>query len=245
MKSVARLPPQRVGYDYPVGCVQRMTFAPSSVDQRRTAETAEEKGVPPLVNISTYSLIVVVHVLAAITTFAFMAINQFALIRANSAPTTHVIGLWLRGTALTARLLPLGSLLLLVTGVYLAWERWGFGSGWIEVSALSLLLISIAGNTLLGPRMRSLGTALQQAGDGPVSAAIRARLADPVLWTTVRANAGGVIGIVFLMEIKPALLESLAVVALAIGLGAASALPFWSHGDDPRARPVNVARERG
>jgi hypothetical protein len=179
---------------------------------------------------SGYMLIVFAHVLVAIATVALMAIGLFALIRAHGASTTQEIGVWLRGSAVTGRLLPLGSLLLLLSGAFLAWDRWGFGTGWLEVSLIALLLIMLAGMAVTAPRMRALGMAVAQAGIGPVPASVRARLGDPVLWTTEHAIAGTVVAVVFLMEIKPALLESVAVVVLGIVLGAASAVPFWSRG---------------
>jgi hypothetical protein len=178
---------------------------------------------------SGYLLVVFAHVVVAIATFALMAIALFALIRAKGASTTEEIGTWLRGAAAVARWLPVGSLLLLLSGVFLAWSRWGFGSGWLEVSAAALLLISLAGAGVSGPRMRALGQAVMHAGSGPVPGSIRARLADPVLWSTEHAIAGAVVAVVFLMEIKPALLESVFVVALGSVLGAASGIPFWNR----------------
>jgi hypothetical protein len=107
------------------------------------------------VNVSIYQLIVVAHVLVAFSTIALMAIGLFVLARARRASTTREVGLWLSGSAMAAQFLAFGALLLLLSGVYLAWDRWGLGSGWLEVSAATLLLIMLAGFASRAPDGRN------------------------------------------------------------------------------------------
>jgi hypothetical protein len=196
-----------------------------------------------MLGVTSAALIVVAHVLIAFITVALMAIGLFALVRAGAASTTEEANLWLRGSVVTTRLLPVGSLLLLLSGVYLAWDRWGLGTGWLEVSAVTLVLIMIAGGSVAGPRTRAVGMAVEQAGNGPMSDSIRKRLADPVLWTTEQAIAGAVVGVVFLMEIKPALPASITAIIVAVTVGAATARIFRSRAAQPRSQSVSIASE--
>jgi hypothetical protein len=195
--------------------------------------------------VSAYSLILVAHVLVAMATIGFMAIAQFALIRANGASTVREVGIWLRGSAAIERFLPLGSILLLLSGAYLTWARWGLGTGWAQVGAASLVLIMVAGGAITRPHMRALGVEVGQTPDGPVPEGIRARLTEPVLWITEHSKIGAVVGIVFLMEVKPPLGESVAAVVVAVILGAASAWPFLSRNASSRAQPVGALHEGG
>jgi hypothetical protein len=235
-------PTQKGMPDYPPGC-GGLKVGQGMLGATRLSAVVMTTQEPALVNVSPYALIVVAHVLIAFSTVALMAIGLFALIRAGAASTIEEAGLWLRGSVVTTRLLPVGSLLLLLSGVYLAWDRWGLGTGWLEVSAVTLVLIMIAGGSVAGPHTRAVGTAVEQAGKGPVTDSIRARLAGPVLWTTEHAIAGAVVGVVFLMEIKPAPQASITTIIVAVAVGAASARLFRSRTSQPSSPSVSIASE--
>ena len=54
---------------------------------------------------------------------------------------------------------------------------------------------------------------------GPLTDELRRRLHDPVLVTSLRVRVAIVLGVAFLMAVKPAFIASLIVVVLAVALG--------------------------
>jgi hypothetical protein len=66
----------------------------------------------------------------------------------------------------------------------------------------------------------------KEAPNGPLPEPLYARIHDPVLSAGLNGTAATVLGIVFLMTTKPALVDSIAVIAVALVLGIASALPL-------------------
>jgi hypothetical protein len=79
-----------------------------------------------------------------------------------------------------------------------------------------------------GLRLAAIGRTIN-ADRGALPAALRRGLRDPRLWVSLQTRLGIVLGIVFLMTVKPGLGVSLLAMAAAAGLGLASSLPAWSR----------------
>ncbi len=115
-------------------------------------------------------------------------------------------------------------LLLLVTGFYMMASAWKFTLGWIAVGFVSLVLIALCGAVLVEPRRRAFNRLAQETPDGPIPETLERLIHDPVLRTVVQTLAILLLGIVFLMTTKPALIGSLVVMAVALALGLVSSL---------------------
>ena len=111
----------------------------------------------------------------------------------------------------------INRLLLLVTGVYLALRHWSLQNGWIAVSLGSLVVVmTLLIRGVVDPRMRVIITMVKEAQDGPLPESLYGRIHDPVLGAGVQTLAAFVLGIVFLMTTKPALVGSIAVIVFAL-----------------------------
>jgi hypothetical protein len=194
---------------------------------------------------SLYSFVVFVHVITVMVAFGAAAIGHLALLNMRRSDTLGKLTLWAQGTAGSAKLLPIASLIVLGTGLYLTSAAWGWGTGWIEVSIAGLLLIKVIGGAMIGPRMKGLGIALAQAGDGPVPPSIQAKVADPVLWAATHTNTAMVVGITILMTGKPAFPVAIAVLIAAAALGVVSAVPFWQRRAVPAASTADAGAMAG
>ena len=97
--------------------------------------------------------------------------------------------------------------LAILAGLYLAGTEWGWREPWIDVALGGVVLVGAVWGRMTGARLARL-----QREGGAVP------LTDPVLWRSLTTRAGLLVGIVFLMTVKPGWAVSL--VGLGIGLAA-------------------------
>ncbi len=173
-----------------------------------------------------YPLAVFVHVISDAGVFTAVGVTLYglaALRQAGRVEQVRPIGaLMLHAERIYALVGPL----LLLSGIYLTLTAWSWGTGWILVALGSLVLLFPFGPILVSPRLAAIGRAAAAAPDGPLPAEIDARIHDPLLSIVQQGVAGVLLGIVFLMTVKPGLLGSLLVIACGLALGVASALPL-------------------
>jgi hypothetical protein len=171
-----------------------------------------------------YNIVLFLHISGAIGYFIGMGTWLFgftALRRAQRVEQVRAL------TNLTGRLGPLfvlSVLLILASGLYMAITAWGLRTSWIAVGLISLILIAPLGLVLIEPRRRAIARLAQEAPDGPLPQALQQRIHDPILGTALQTVTILLLGIVFLMTTKPALIVSLIVMAVALVLGLASGL---------------------
>ena len=146
-------------------------------------------------------LVVFIHVCAAMGMFGAAAIEGASVLelnRAGASPTA------LQGFALARRLGSLSFAVILLSGMFLTQTVWGWETAWIRVTMASLIVIVLIGATVTRRAMPGLRVT-------PVAVDTYQAL----VWSFL-TRAGILIGIVFLMTVKPPLAESL------IAMGAAT-----------------------
>src|SRR5207302_10642668 len=102
---------------------------------------------------------------------------------------------------------------ILITGLYMTALAWG-PTGWIITAFASLIALAVIGAFGTGIRMARLEPAISHA-QGELAADLRRRLQDLVLLTSLRVRIAVVLGIAFLMTVKPTFTAAIAVVVLA------------------------------
>ncbi len=110
-------------------------------------------------------------------------------------------------------------------------DVWGWDTDWIKV-ALATIVLYIAVGAVMGIRRGAIGKTIGDAPDGPLSDAAEQRIFDPLFGSSVLIMLALLLGIVYLMTIKPDLGDSIVAIAVAAVLGAAASLPLWR----PRTR---------
>ena len=153
---------------------------------------------------------VFVHVCAAMGLFGAAAIEGASLLQLNRPGGTAVA---LQGLGLARRLGSLSFALTLLSGVFLTQTVWGWQTSWISV-AMSSLVVMVA-----------IGAAVTRRAMPRLREASNAVSVSEVLVRSFLVRAGILIGIVFLMTVKPPLKESLIAVAAAAGAGFLVGLP--------------------
>jgi hypothetical protein len=174
---------------------------------------------------SPYLIALFLHVTGAIGIWITLGIWLFglaALRRARRVEQVRALA-WLIVVATPTMLLSLA--VLGIAGVYMALTVWGLQTDWIAVSLASMLVIGPIGAFVLDARMHTILDHAREASDGLVPDALAARIRDPLLTTGAQTMASVLLGVVFLMTTKPALVLALVIMTGTLGIGLLSGLP--------------------
>jgi hypothetical protein len=176
---------------------------------------------------SIYTVALFVHVIGACGMFAGFGtwfIGLIALRRAERVEQVRTI------TTLLALAHSVGAysvVLVIIPGVYMALTMWGLQTSWIVVSIAGVLVAAPIGSRLIDDRVKALKAVAREVPDGALSPELAALTHDPVLGTAMHINSLLVVGIIFLMTVKPPLLASIITMVGALVVGLLSSLPFW------------------
>jgi hypothetical protein len=165
-----------------------------------------------------YQLALFFHILAAFGLIAAMTIEAVSLRGLRHAVSGEAARASQRAMEFVPPLGAGSAALILVTGIYMMARAWGV-QGWIVVALAGLILNALAGALITRGRMARIGPSVARL-TGPLSPQTRLALRDPILLASLRLRLSVVLGILFLMTVKPSLLVSIVVVlgAAAIGL---------------------------
>jgi hypothetical protein len=172
---------------------------------------------------SVYAIAVFLHIIGALGIFAAMALDWTGLANLRRATDTAQVREWARLLAAPRMVGGPAALLVLVSGIYLSAARWG-PEGWILVALGGMVVVAALGGAVGARRIPPILRALP-AESGPVSPTLRGQLHDPALTVSLRVRTALLLGIVFLMTIRPSWGGSLAAMGTALVLGLAGAMP--------------------
>jgi len=182
-----------------------------------------------------YPLAVFLHVVSDAGVFIAVGVTLYGLVALRQAGRVEhvrpIVALVLRAE----RIYGLAGPLLILSGVFLTLRGWSWSTGWIAAALGSVVLVLPFGPILVSPRLAAISKTAQAAPDGPLPADLAARINDPTMGIVQQGVAGVLLGIVFLMTVKPALIPSALVIVCGLALGMASALPLVRARARPRA----------
>jgi hypothetical protein len=106
---------------------------------------------------------------------------------------------------LLSRLFPIGVVLIVGFGIALVAHshEFKFGQAWIDLGLGLIILLTVVGPTVQGPRLDRITAEARSAAPGPVPAELRAKVRDPVLRTSTTVSSWLALSIVFLMARQP------------------------------------------
>ncbi|HKP58873.1 MAG TPA: DUF2269 family protein [Polyangiales bacterium] len=173
-----------------------------------------------------YRIYVYLHVLGAFGAFAALAVEALALgllCRAADAEQQRQALALLRADRVLG---PLSTLVLLGSGLYLAFAVWSPAPPWVAASFAAFLAIVMLGAAVTGRLVAKLERSLQGAETH------RQPLATGALRSSFGARLGLMLGIAFAMVVKPQLVGCLAALGtgLALGLLGARSIPAAEGG---------------
>jgi hypothetical protein len=189
---------------------------------------------------SVYRAVLFLHLVTVVVLVSAAVVARVGVSQLRRARRVEQVAAWMRSLGSLKIVFPVGVVLLYLTGGWLVGQAFHWTDGWVIVSALGLLAVHVNGSTASASSFRAIGGAMGGLQDGPVPAAAHAPLRAERLWYALHANLGIVLGVVWLMETKPAPLPAVGIVlsTAALGLGAA-----WSTAGPSPGRALVQAPE--
>jgi hypothetical protein len=168
---------------------------------------------------NVYLVMLFLHFVSLILAFfaTGLVVGASVMLRRSERIVDARFAIGLSGGA--AKLHPVSTLGLFLTGAYLTQSGWTWTTPWILCGICGLLIVAVVGVGVLGSRERALDQTLRDMPEGPIPPAVRERLNDPVSNVAGPAISFFVLGIMFIMVIKPALPVALLSLAVAAILG--------------------------
>jgi hypothetical protein len=172
---------------------------------------------------NSYSIALFLHVVGALGFFVALGLEWMSLQQLQRISTAEQLREWFQNSRGMRGLGGISMLVLLGAGIYMTIIAWG-GADWIGVAFGSVILMGVLGGVLSGPRMAAIQRSM---GDetGNISSTLYQLIHHPLISLSIRLRIGMALGIVFLMCVKPTLVESLITMGIATVLGLALALP--------------------
>lgn len=180
-----------------------------------------------------------IHICSVLGLFVSAALETTSLNRLRNTKSVSVGRAWGSLNTPLKYSFPVSAVLLLLSGLYQLHENSDFKQAqpWAMTVLVLLVVLAIMGGAFNGRHMEAIQEALREAPDGPIPAAIDARIHDPILLTSIQTMTTAILGAALIMTVKPGLRDSIIIAAVSMLLGAASAQPML------RARKAESAPE--
>ena len=169
---------------------------------------------------SLYDIFLFAHFLGLISLFVSFGVLQRGGAALRSSQSVDHLRVWVGLVRRSQRGLLAGLVILLVSGIFMAAERWTFTTSWIVVGIVAVVVIAVVFPSFTGRKLRNIDTLAGSVGDGAIPPELKRRVADRGLWVPLSATNIGAIGVVWLMTAKPGWVGSLTVVLGMTALGA-------------------------
>jgi hypothetical protein len=168
-----------------------------------------------------YSIVLFSHVAAALTLGSALTVDALILAQLRDVTTPSGTQPWLNLWSPVPRIAGGAGLVLLISGGYLTHQMSAWTLAWPKVAVLTLTLIGALG-AMTSRRIRRLRRAINLRQPESLE-----WLEDPFLKTSLSVRIALVFAAVLLMNAKPRLSESLAIVggSVLLGLAAAFVIP--------------------
>jgi hypothetical protein len=172
---------------------------------------------------SLYTLLLFVHISAAVCLFSGMGIWLFGIAAITRATQVEQIRTLADLLLMVRLVVPASALLVIAAGV--AMTR-SFQTGWIVVALGSLGIIGPIGTWVVDPRVRAIANLAHVLPDGSAPRILGERAHDRVLRMAIHMLVAMLFGILFLMTTKPSLVSGLAVMVISALVGLVAGAPF-------------------
>jgi hypothetical protein len=186
--------------------------------------------------VTVYSGVVFLHVVSAIVVVGSTFFSPLVGAGLRRASSTRSLQEWARLFQAMGQWAGKAAAVVLLTGLYLAFDGDWWGSGWLEVSLVLFTLAGVGAMGVLDPWAGRLVEAAEAAPDGPVGADLHAMRRDQRIETVEAFFLPLDATIVFLMTNKPGFTGALVAVGVALVVGSAlQRIPHRATQEEPLA----------
>ena len=169
-----------------------------------------------------YSIVLYLHIVGALLLFVAMGIEFMTVSRLRSAATAEQAREWLSVLGSMRVIGPVALVTILVPGLYMAATSAGW-QAWNILALVAMVVMAALGAASNAARMPAIGRSVGPLR-GQVPPEVRARLRDPIVWSSILIRIGIGLGIVLLMTLKPDVVGAIVALAAFAVAGAAVAL---------------------
>ncbi|QBD76583.1 hypothetical protein EPA93_11445 [Ktedonosporobacter rubrisoli] len=156
-----------------------------------------------------YLLALFIHILGVIMLFVAIGFEWTSLLRLQRAQTIAQVYEYTGLLTFQTFFLGAGVLLAILTGIYMTIIKWSWGTGWIDIALLIIVMDGILAARINLPGLKAIREAAQisetASSSGNISQQLEFMISQPVLCISVQIHAITSLGIVFLMSVKPEL----------------------------------------
>lgn len=166
-----------------------------------------------------YQVMLFVHILGVLFMFAAVGITLTGMIGMLYSKDNQTLKVWATLSVKMDGFLPISVILILLPGLYLVFTSWGWEIAWVNVSLVSLFIMTLAGPIINLRRLKDILQAVNAESNEKPSKILLAKVRNQVLWNSVSIMTMEVIAIIYLMTIKPSLIESLVAIVVFFAFG--------------------------
>jgi hypothetical protein len=187
--------------------------------------------------VDTYRVMLYFHLLSLLVGFSAGMIETVCLFRLRGANTLESAAPWGQLAGEIEKAFPVAIVGLFVTGAYMTSDVWSWGDSWIVLPIIGLAVLSVQGPLVAGRRGHAVKAALMANGPGPLGPEAQQMTRDRALWSAAMTNELLVLGIIWVMTLKPDWAGGIAtlVIAYAVGLVFAARMTRESAVEDASA----------
>lgn len=171
----------------------------------------------------TYHVMLYIHLLSLLVGFSAGMIETVCLFRLRAANTLEAAAPWGQLAGEIEKAFPVAIVGLFVTGAYMTSDVWSWGDSWIVLPIVGLAVLSVQGPLVAGRRGHAVKAALMANGPGPLRPEAQRMTRDRALWSAAMTNEALVLGIVWVMTLKPGWGGAIATLLVAYAVGLAFA----------------------
>jgi hypothetical protein len=168
-----------------------------------------------------YELVKIVHFLGLIAVIGFFVIYSRAGPKLRAATDLSEVKVWLGLLELARPMVPGGAVMLLASGLTMAWMRWRGPYAFIGVGMVTLIIVWVLVARTAGAHLRAMMAGAMNSGD---SGSVPAQLSQVILatrpWSTLFALNLATLGVLVVMTLKLSWVGAIATILVLSALGA-------------------------
>jgi hypothetical protein len=155
-------------------------------------------------------------------TIALRRATRLEQVRAIATALTYGRRIGFEHVSVIDALVVASVLVIAFTGLDMARYTGDWRSGWVEVAIATFLVMAPIGPLVINPRLHAVALAAGGEAMGEVPIQLDSLLRDAVLTMALRVSLAVLVGLAFLMTVKPSLLWSVLAILLALMVGLAA-----------------------
>jgi hypothetical protein len=180
--------------------------------------------------LDTYHVVLYIHLLSLFVGIGAASVLVVCLFHLRGSRELMEAVPWGMTAGKIARLFPIAILGLFGSGAYMTSDVWTWGTGWIWVGLVALVVLAIQGPVIAERSGRKLEHALKENGPGPLGDHARRMCRYWGLWIVEFSAIGLVLGVVWNMTTKPGTGTAIAAALIGYGVGAGLGYLFSQAG---------------